>query len=152
HRRAAVLERRPAVGQLGAHVVPVAGGVDEREVALLDAERGGDVADEHVVQPVTVQVAEVDAHALERVVPDHLRLRLHLPPTAFDLGVSGVGMPSARENWMCPGLEWLYSSRSGPKSLAMYSSGSWSPSMSVALEPSVQPRETASGSASSTFW
>ena len=60
-------------------VIPIkqkaaARGVHELEVALLDAERRGDVADERVVQPVVVEVAPVDAHALERVDADALGL------------------------------------------------------------------------------
>ena len=44
----------------------------EGEMALLQGELGGDVADEDVEDAVAVQVAEVDPHALERVAADHL--------------------------------------------------------------------------------
>src|SRR5204862_3699629 len=44
-----------------------------RKVALLERELRRDVRDEHVEAAVRVQVGEVDAHALERVVAEHLR-------------------------------------------------------------------------------
>ena len=46
-----------------------------------------------------------------------------------------------------PARERLCSSRSGPKSLATYSSGSWSPSRSAAPSASVQPVATSSAKA-----
>src|SRR3954454_22962259 len=58
-------------------------------------------------------------------------------PTRLDFGTPGVRTPITFANFTWPGVDWLYSNRSTPKSLAMYSSGSRSPSRSVALEPSV---------------
>src|SRR5690606_9217537 len=78
----------PGGPQLGAEVLPgrlpalergTQGGAvlhlgDELEVALLDAVGRGDVVDEEVVDAVAVEVAGVRAHALERVVAEHLGL------------------------------------------------------------------------------
>src|SRR6202035_5386894 len=61
-------------------------GADEREVALLERELVGDVADEDVQEAVAVEVAEVDPHALERVVPDHLRARRGERLAPFEAG------------------------------------------------------------------
>ena len=51
-------------------------------MALLEHVLGGDVADEEVEMAVAVEVAEVDAHALERVAAQDLgaRRRERLPP------------------------------------------------------------------------
>ena len=69
---------------------------------------GGDVADEEVEEAVAVQVAEVDAHALERVAAEHLGVRRG----------ERLARPRAGRSGTAPGVDRLCSSRSGPKSLA----------------------------------
>jgi hypothetical protein len=69
----------------------------------------------------------------------------------LDFGVNTpLSVESSRASFTWPGVDRLCSSRSGPKSLATYSSGSRSPSRSLAAAASVQPRETSSAKTPST--
>src|SRR6266536_3712303 len=70
-------------------------------------------------------------------------------PIRLDFGVPGVLSVVTLVNFTWPGVDSLYSIRSGPKSFARYSSGNWSPSRSLREDASVQPCRAFSGSTSS---